>query len=42
MRGHITRTTPEYLGQGDRTHSDPGTPGESGLQVGTRTRVTRS
>jgi hypothetical protein len=42
MDGRIARATSEYLGQCDRAHSDPGTSSESGFQVGTRTRVTRS
>jgi hypothetical protein len=42
MHGRIARAASEYLGQRDRTHCDPGTPSESGIQVGTRTRVTRS
>jgi hypothetical protein len=37
--GRVTRAAPEYLGQGDRAHRDPGTPGDSGLQVGTRQPV---
>ena len=42
MYGRITRTTPEHLGQGDRTYGDSGTPSEGGLQVGTCTAVTSS
>jgi hypothetical protein len=42
MHGRITRTTPEHVGQGDRTYGDSGTPIGGGLEVGTCTAVTSS
>src|SRR6266545_7026272 len=42
MHGRITGTTSEHLGQGYRTHHDPGAPGEGDFQVGTGMRVARS
>src|SRR6202035_4498142 len=41
MHGRIARAASEYLGQSNRAHSDRARRAR-GLQVGTRTRVTRS